>query len=97
MNAHRITPARGFGADLNRLIADHGLTRDTAAESIGVDGPYLSRLITGRHPPSRKMCQRIADGLQLTCRERRRLTVLAGFIPPDMRGLVMEITGLEAA
>ncbi|MGI8403943.1 MAG: helix-turn-helix domain-containing protein [Thermomicrobiales bacterium] len=97
MRASRHTPSPGFGAELNRLIDARHILRDEAADRIGVDGSYISRLITGHRRPSREVCQQIADGLELTCRERRRLTVLAGFIPPDMRGLVMEITGLEAA
>lgn len=95
MNANRITPSSGFGAELDRLIDARRITRDEAAERIGVDGSYISRLITGHRRPSREVCQQIADGLQLSCRERRRLTVLAGFIPSDMRSLLIEIFGLQ--
>lgn len=97
MSVQRNIPSPGFGAELNWLIDVRGLTRDEAAERIGIDGSYVSRLITGGRKPSPEMCQQIADGLKLTCRERRRLTVLAGFIPPDMCGLMIEILGLEAA
>jgi len=97
MSVHRNTPSPGFGAELNRLIDARHIIRDEAALRIDIDGSYISRLISGGRQPSPEMCQQIADGLQLSCRERRRLTVLAGFIPPDMRGLLIEILGLEAA
>lgn len=80
----RANPAPGFGSELASLLSQRGLSYLRAAQLMPCDHSYLSRLVSGKRMPTVSMIESIARALELTERERQRLSVLAGFVPDGM-------------
>lgn len=81
---HRNTPAAGFGSDLAGILTRRGLSYKQAANQIGCNYSYISRIVSGDRKPTCEMISMIVRSLYLTDRERLRLTILAGYVPSEM-------------
>jgi transcriptional regulator with XRE-family HTH domain len=68
-----------FRDELPRLLADRGISQRTLARGLDVNQSYLSFVLQGRRPPSRRLLEGAAKALELPAdyfREAREAIVI---------------------
>jgi HTH-type transcriptional regulator, competence development regulator len=76
-------PAETFGATIQRLRRERGLTQRQVAAQLGIDFTYLSKLENDRgEPPSEKAVRNLAKALHVDAEE---LLARAGRLPTELR------------
>jgi HTH-type transcriptional regulator, competence development regulator len=80
--------AASFGRVIRRLRRDKGLTQRQAADELGIDFTYLSKLENDRgEPPGEELVRRMA---KLYDADPEYLLALAGKVPPELRSRALE-------
>ncbi len=74
-----------IGGRLRELREDLGCSLRAAAGSIGVDAAYLSRVETGKAPPSEELLERAAETYEVAAEE---LLLLAGRVPAQWQARI---------
>ena len=74
-----------FQAFIRRRRSDLKLSLRLAAQKLGVDPAYLSRVEAGKVPPSRQLLRRLSEVLE--CQEDQ-LLLLAGRLPESIQAMV---------
>jgi putative transcriptional regulator len=69
-----------FMANMRRIREDRGLTQRELGERMDVSAPYIAELEAGRHTPSLKLAERVAEALGITTE------TLLGRIPEKIAG-----------
>lgn len=83
-----------IGTHLKELREQKKLSLRVAAQTLGVDVAYLSRVEAGKVPPSDQLLERAAESLGCSADD---LLLLAGRVPPAMRGMVAKYPSRAAA
>jgi transcriptional regulator with XRE-family HTH domain len=77
-----------FGRVIQRLRRDKGLTQRQAAEQLGIDFTYLSKLENDRgEPPGEDLVRRMARLYEV---DPEHLLAQAGKVPPELRSRALE-------
>lgn len=72
-----------LGSTIQRLRRERGLTQRQAADRLGVDFTYLSKIENGRgEPPGEETVRKLSELLETDVEE---LLALAGKVPPELR------------
>ena len=70
-----------FSELLKKMMGDRCVSKYETARRSGIDASYVTRLTQDDRLPSRKKVNALANGLNLSDCERRRLLLSAGYLP----------------